>query len=51
MLWERLVLAVVATFCIYLFLNLGNNSKQPSFIGQSLTEGSHFIFNIPFFSR
>ena len=49
--WERLILAGIATFCIYLFLHLGNNSKQPSFIGQSFTQAPHFIFNIPLFSR
>lgn len=49
--WERLILAGIATFCIYLFLHLGNNSKQPGFIGQSFTHTPHFIFNIPLFSR
>lgn len=32
---ERIVLAVVMTFCIYLFLNLGgNSSKLPVFEAQ-----------------
>ena len=48
---ERLILAVVATFCIYLFLHLGNSSTKPQFLGQKLTNASHFIFNIPLLSR
>ena len=51
MMWERLVLASVATLCIYLFLNLGNKPTQPNFIGQSLIKTPHVIFNIPLFSR
>lgn len=46
---ERLLLAGVATFCIYLFLHIGN-STQPIY-GQNLTKTPHLIFNIPFFSR
>lgn len=48
---ERLFIAGVATFCIYLFLNIGNNSTQPSFFGQSLSKAPHLIFNLPMFSR
>lgn len=48
---ERLLLAGVATFCIYLFLPIGNNSTQPSFYGQSLTKAPHLIFNLHLFSR
>jgi hypothetical protein len=51
MMWERLVLAGIATFCIYLFLHLGNNSTQPKLIGQSLIKPPHFIFNLPLLSR
>ena len=30
--WERIILAVVTTFCIYVFLNIGNESStKPSF--------------------
>lgn len=49
--WEKLLLSVVATFCIYLFLNLGNSSTSSQFLGRNLTNASHFIFNIPLLSR
>jgi hypothetical protein len=30
--WERIILAAITTFCIYLFLNLSNESStKPSF--------------------
>ena len=48
---ERLLLAGVATFCMYLFLHIGNSYTQPSFYGQRLTQAPHFIFNLPLFSR
>ena len=51
MMWERLILAGVATFCIYLFLNLGNKPTQPNFIGQNLIKTPPIIFNLPLFYR
>jgi hypothetical protein len=51
MMWERLILAGIVTFCIYVFLHLGNSSTQPKLIGQSLIKPPHFIFNLPLLSR
>ena len=51
MMWERLVLAGVATFCIYLFLNLSSKPTQPNVVGQNLISTPHVIFNLPLFSR
>ncbi len=49
--WERLILAAVATFCFYLFLHLGGNAPQSNLIGRNSTKAPNFIFNIPIFSR
>ena len=49
--WERLLLAAIATLCFYLYLNLGSSNPQPSFFGKSLTKAPNFIFNIPILNR
>jgi len=49
--WERIILAGIATFCIYLFLNLGNNSSQTGFLRQNLLETTHLALDIPLSSR
>ena len=51
MIWERLILAAVATFCFYLFLQLGDNTPQSNLFGRNLTKAPNFIFNIPILSR
>ncbi len=51
MMWERLILAAVATFCFYLFLHLGDNTPQSNLFGRNLTKAPNFIFNIPILSR
>lgn len=49
---ERLVLAVVATLCFYLFFSqVGDNLSQSSFLGKGLSKTPNLIFNIPVFSR
>ncbi len=45
--WERIILAGIATFCIYLFLNVGNNSKQTGFLKQSFLRTTHLVLEIP----
>ena len=36
--WERIILATVITFCIYLFLNIGGeSSSRPSFNAENNT--------------
>ena len=47
--WERLLLAVIATLCFYLFLNFGTSSPQSSIFGKNITKAPSFIFNIPIF--
>lgn len=46
---ERIILAAIATFCIYLFLQLGTKQSQPAFFGESLTRAPDFIHNFPLF--
>jgi hypothetical protein len=48
---ERFLLAAIATLCFYLFLQLGNNTTKPSFLGNGLTQIPNFIYSIPMFSR
>ena len=45
--WERIILAGVATFCIYLFLNAGSKSTQTGFVGQDLLSTTYLVFEIP----
>lgn len=48
--WERVILATVITFCIYLFLNLGGKSStEPSFYAENNTI-SKPIFRFTIFS-
>ncbi len=49
--WEKLILAAVATVCFYLFLHLGGNTPQSKLFGRNLTKAPSFIFNIPILSR
>lgn len=49
--WERIILAGIATFCLYLFLNLGSNSTQTGFLRQSLLKTTHLILEIPLSPR
>lgn len=48
---ERIVLAAIATVCVYLFLNLGENPSQPALVGNRLTQTQNLFNNIPFFSK
>ena len=48
---ERIILAAIATLCIYLFLQLGSKQPQSSFLGGSLTKTSNFLYHFPAFSR
>lgn len=48
--WERIILATVITFCIYLFLNLGGeSSNRPSLNAENNTV-SRFIERVASFS-
>ena len=49
--WERLLLAAIATLCFYLFLNFGTGNSQPSLFGKTITRAPSLIFNIPIFNR
>ncbi len=46
---ERIILAAIATLCIYLFLQLGTKPTQPTFFGGSFTKTPNFIYNFPLF--
>jgi hypothetical protein len=48
---ERIILAAIATLCIYLFLQLGTKQPQPTFLGGSLTKTTNFLYSLPVFSR
>ena len=51
LMWEKLILAAVATCCFYLFLQLGGNTPESNLFGGNLTKTPSFIFNLPLFSR
>lgn len=48
---ERIILAAIATLCIYLFLHLGAKQSQSSFVGGSLAKSGSFLSNFSAFSR
>ncbi len=51
---ERIVLAAIVTFCVYLYLNINNIGEKPprsSFIGGKFTHTPNLLRNTPFFTR
>lgn len=48
---ERIILAAIATFCIYLFLNTGTKPSKPVIWGGEFSKIPNFIYSIPLFSR
>lgn len=48
---ERIVLAAIVTFCVYLFINLGEKSSQPAFVGGRLTRTTDLLNSIPLLSK
>ena len=51
MMLERIVLAAIATFCIYLFLNLGGKSSNTSSLDTSIGVIPQFINHVAFSFR
>jgi hypothetical protein len=48
---ERFLLAAIATFCFYLFFQLGSNTEKPGFLGNGLTQMPNFAYSTPLISR
>jgi uncharacterized membrane protein YjjB (DUF3815 family) len=44
---ERFLLAAIATFCFYLFFQLGNNTTKPALLGNGLTQVPNFAYSTP----
>jgi len=47
---ERILLAGIITFCIYLFLNLGGKSSQSSVLDAQESAVTEFLSQVSFFS-
>jgi len=47
---ERIVLAAVITFCIYLSLNLGRQSSTPPSFGVNKNTDPGFLHRVAYFS-
>lgn len=48
--WERIILATVITFCIYLFLNLGGESSNRPSLSIEKNAISKFVNRVATFS-